>query len=413
MLSEPHRYTRRVGSLLSETIWKPPDPPRFDLRPFAPLRSRGELPHLEVTGGTYFVTFCLRAAVSPSACQPSPTEPSGEPESIARRSEPSPAKRPTLLRHASAAAAVEKTLLHFHADRYLLHAWCVMPDHVHVVVSPLADRPLRDITHGWKSFSARRVNAILERAGHVWERESFDHLVRSEDSFGGSSPTSSSTPCQPDTVRRLRLGRSRARGSGGRPLPQGALGGVVLLWCGRPACIGRGAAAWQSSANLGLRPGVQPRRPHHKAESPPHVQPRRPHHTEPIVPAEPARLCDAAMLWCGRPACTGRGAAAWQSSANLGLRPSVQPGRPHHKVESGLHVQPGRPHHTEHWTPRGYPSGSWAFCPSGPESSKVTFTRADTAIWPGATDPRVPPDPTDWVTFWLAEPPQPRPHQLP
>ncbi len=45
------------------------------------------------------------------------------------------------------AALVETALLHFDGGRYRLLAWCIMPNHVHVVVEPSADNPLDGIVH--------------------------------------------------------------------------------------------------------------------------------------------------------------------------------------------------------------------------------------------------------------------------
>src|SRR5271168_2855134 len=43
------------------------------------------------------------------------------------------------LRHPEVARYVQDSFLHFHGERYQLHAWCVMPNHVHVLIEPLAD----------------------------------------------------------------------------------------------------------------------------------------------------------------------------------------------------------------------------------------------------------------------------------
>jgi putative transposase len=67
--------------------------------------------------------------------------------------------------------------------RYQLHSFVVMPNHVHVLVTPLVTAskwlgPLR-------GFTAHEANLILGRAGHAfWQGESYDHLVRSDDEFG-------------------------------------------------------------------------------------------------------------------------------------------------------------------------------------------------------------------------------------
>jgi REP element-mobilizing transposase RayT len=74
-------------------------------------------------------------------------------------------------------------MMHFQGKRYALSAWCVMPNHVHAVVTPYSEFTLSAVLHSWKSFSAHQVNWRLQRKGTLWEPESFDHLVRNEGSF--------------------------------------------------------------------------------------------------------------------------------------------------------------------------------------------------------------------------------------
>ena len=67
--------------------------------------------------------------------------------------------------------------------RYQLHSYAVMPNHVHVLVTPSVASPK------WlgplKGFCAHESNRILDRVGQAfWQDESYDHLVRSELEFG-------------------------------------------------------------------------------------------------------------------------------------------------------------------------------------------------------------------------------------
>ncbi len=100
---------------------------------------------------------------------------------IARIDEPPLALGNCILRQPEAAKIVQDALLFFEGDRYSLAAWCIMPNHVHVVVAPFCGYELSAILHSWKSFTANRINDIAGGAGAVWERESFDHLIRSAD----------------------------------------------------------------------------------------------------------------------------------------------------------------------------------------------------------------------------------------
>jgi len=75
-------------------------------------------------------------------------------------------------------------LVYFDKVRYRLLAWCLMPNHVHVVFRPMQDHTLAGIVQAWKSYSAHHANGILGRSGEFWQREYYDHLVRDERDFG-------------------------------------------------------------------------------------------------------------------------------------------------------------------------------------------------------------------------------------
>ena len=63
-----------------------------------------------------------------------------------------------------------------------LHAFVIMPNHVHILITPRIELP--EITTRIKGKSARQANAILNRTGQpFWQDESFDHWVRSPHQF--------------------------------------------------------------------------------------------------------------------------------------------------------------------------------------------------------------------------------------
>ena len=88
-----------------------------------------------------------------------------------------------LLRVPRAARIVEDALLHFDGDRYRLHAWVVMPNHVHALCSPLPDHSLSAIVHSWKSFTANAINAALGRQGKLWQEDYFDRFIRDAEHY--------------------------------------------------------------------------------------------------------------------------------------------------------------------------------------------------------------------------------------
>ena len=91
------------------------------------------------------------------------------------------------LRHPKVAALVRDALLHFDGERYDLVAWCIMPNHVHVLIRP--NDALPRIVQAWKSFTGRRAmawNAALELGvpgRSFWMREYWDRFIRDERHF--------------------------------------------------------------------------------------------------------------------------------------------------------------------------------------------------------------------------------------
>ena len=74
---------------------------------------------------------------------------------------------------------VDDALHHFEGDRYDLHAFAVMPNHVHVIIRLFPGENLSDVLHSWKSFSAKQINRATGNTGTIWQDESFDRIVRS------------------------------------------------------------------------------------------------------------------------------------------------------------------------------------------------------------------------------------------
>jgi putative transposase len=143
--------------------------------------SRGYLPHFDSAEVVQFVTFRLADSLPKSVL-----------EALAARPDQLPLTNDQLdrglgacwLKEPAIAEAVEAALLHFDGERYRALSWCVMPNHVHVVIEVLAGNQLGSIVRGWKSFSANQANRILERGGAFWHRDYFDRFIRDEGHLG-------------------------------------------------------------------------------------------------------------------------------------------------------------------------------------------------------------------------------------
>lgn len=141
--------------------------------------SRGYLPHCDAHGLVQHIVFrladSLPAAVLAKLAQLDKVRRFAACESLLDSGAGSaPLKAP------SAAQVVENALLRFDGERYALIAWCVMPNHVHVVVEPFAGHVLGAIVKSWKAFSAAQINQLEGRSGRLWARDYFDRYMRSE-----------------------------------------------------------------------------------------------------------------------------------------------------------------------------------------------------------------------------------------
>ncbi len=166
----------------------------FDRKQSYSVRWR-RLPHWRQAGCTYFVTFHLGDSL------PTPALDRLRLERDARlghlTASDSPRRRDEIaalfsaqleeeldvghgscvLRESPLSEIVEKTLLYKDTEDYWLDQYVIMPNHVHVLVTP-AGIPLERSVRAWKSVSAHRINRALGRNGPLWLEESFDHVVR-------------------------------------------------------------------------------------------------------------------------------------------------------------------------------------------------------------------------------------------
>lgn len=86
-----------------------------------------------------------------------------------------------VLRQPTIRNIVVEAIAFFDNTRYHLREWTVMPNHIHAVVTPEPGQELSSIVHSWKSYSATKINTLLKRHGQLWQKESFDHIVRGPD----------------------------------------------------------------------------------------------------------------------------------------------------------------------------------------------------------------------------------------
>lgn len=91
---------------------------------------------------------------------------------------------PTWLQRPDVAALVVEALQYRDSRVYELFAFCVMPNHVHVLAGvERSDASLYRILQSLKAFTACKCNKLLARQGAFWQHESYDHVIRDEAEF--------------------------------------------------------------------------------------------------------------------------------------------------------------------------------------------------------------------------------------
>ena len=178
-------------------------PPKF-YDPHAPTDSTSNrLPHWSQQAATYFVTFRLGDSIPGDKLRahvdarrtfeanqgPRPWPPEIEREYYRRffgkvETWLDQGAGSCLLRDPENALIVGETLKFFDRQRYHLHAWVVMPNHVHVLFETLGDATPGQILKSWKGYTARRINDRLKRTGPLWQRSYFDRMIRDWAHFG-------------------------------------------------------------------------------------------------------------------------------------------------------------------------------------------------------------------------------------
>jgi putative transposase len=189
--------------------------------------SRRNLPHWYVPGAAHFVTYRLAGTIPLSVIRDLQERRALERRKCKLSSQSS---RDDLLRvdkqifaaydayldgnrainwlvQPDVAAIIRENLYHHRGTKYHLFAYCVMPNHIHVLLQPIeadghatssemvgpryatfdraletpdAQSPLSKVLHSLKSYTANRVNELLCRTGQLWQHESYDHWVRDD-----------------------------------------------------------------------------------------------------------------------------------------------------------------------------------------------------------------------------------------
>ena len=187
---------------------------------------RRNLPHIQIAGATFFVTFHLAGSLPKQMLQQYRAEKlqfekekshlsrSQKDKHLAWRRQwfqnlektlDNAENGPVWLKDDRIAKEVANSLHYRDGKVYRLDAYCIMANHVHVVFAPLTKQSskidaincpehqaqtnslcyntLSSIMQSLKGYTARKVNSLLGRNGSLWQHESYDHVIRDENEW--------------------------------------------------------------------------------------------------------------------------------------------------------------------------------------------------------------------------------------
>ena len=167
---------------------------------------RRNLPHFQPRGATFLVNFRLAGSLPTEVIERLKAESDEIEQRISKITNPgerfkirdieqrklfgkwddalhSTKQGPFYLQEDCVAEIVANSIRYHDGEWFNVIAFCIMPNHVHLVISPYeeseeTDHSLSKIMHNIKRNSAKQANQMLGRTGKFWQHESYDHVVR-------------------------------------------------------------------------------------------------------------------------------------------------------------------------------------------------------------------------------------------
>ena len=194
---------------------------------------RRRLPHIFETERPVFITWRLHDSLPCNRAFPKSALTSGQAFAAMDRLLDEARTGVFYLRQPAIADMVVDAI-QYNADilrHYSLHAFVVMPNHVHMLASPAV--PLPKLTKSLKGITAKRANAMLSLTGKpFWQEESYDRLVRNESEFEGIRQYVEANPVRAGLVKEA----------------------TQYRWSSAGAATSARWATWGSPADQGVRP---------------------------------------------------------------------------------------------------------------------------------------------------------------
>jgi REP element-mobilizing transposase RayT len=187
---------------------------------------RRHLPHVYQTNLSIFLTWRLHGTLPRHRAFPAETVTSGQAFATMDRLLDEVREGPFYLRQPAIAGMVVEAIQYNATSlrHYALHAFAVMPNHVHLLATPAT--PLPKLTRSLKGITAKRANEMLALTGKpFWQAETYDRTVRNVQEFEKIRSYIEGNPVRAGLVRDADEyrwssawgGLEAARGPGGPP----------------------------------------------------------------------------------------------------------------------------------------------------------------------------------------------------
>ncbi len=154
------------------------------------------LPHWNQNNKLYFVTFRLADAMPAEVTQEYKArvmeveKKYPMPRTLEQQAEVDKVKHNTLEKYLDAGygscllkdsrlrESLVETLEHNESVDYELAAYVIMPNHVHLLLATIGDKPIQMIINAVKRVSAHHICKLANRGFPLWQREYYDRLIR-------------------------------------------------------------------------------------------------------------------------------------------------------------------------------------------------------------------------------------------
>jgi putative transposase len=155
------------------------------------IYSRGYLPHWDLPHSLQAITFRLADSVPAALIEQWKRELASVSDVQARQQQlhrliskyEDSGYGSAILVQKECACIIQEELKRFHDKHYKLLEWCIMPNHVHVMIALKDDQSLPQIVKQWKGSTAHEINRFMNTSGILWHPDYYDRFVRDMDHY--------------------------------------------------------------------------------------------------------------------------------------------------------------------------------------------------------------------------------------